>query len=273
MPANRYRSLPLASQAYVAAITVAGATALVVSLGDLFSGTIPPEWLILALLTLASASAPIRLHSIPVALSVSETFVFTSSILFGPSAGTLTVALDAAVISFWSFRKGQTLYKIVFNVCALPLTIWIAAHLFFAVASFPPLFGTREPIDLQRLTWPLLLCTIVYFLLSSWVITIAIALERQLAPLKIWRDNFAWISLNYFGGASIAALIVSYTRDLSYAFLVIIVPLLPLLAVLYATYSRRVGRVQDANRHLVELNSLYVSTIETSLWRLTPRIR
>ena len=94
------------------------------------------EWLILALLTLASASSPIRLHSIPVP-SRSQTFVFTSSILFGPSAGTLTVALDAAVISFWSFRQGQTLYKIVFNVCALPLTIWIAAHLFFAGRQLP----------------------------------------------------------------------------------------------------------------------------------------
>ena len=54
-----------------------------------------------------SGSAPIRLYSIPVAISVSETFVFTSIILFGPSAGTLTVALDAAIISFWSIQTGS----------------------------------------------------------------------------------------------------------------------------------------------------------------------
>ena len=36
-----------------------------------------------------------------------------------------------------------------------------------------------------------------------------------------------------------------------------------MLGILYATYSRRVDRVQDANRHLIELNTLYVSTIET----------
>ena len=35
------------------------------------------------------------------------------------------------------------------------------------------------------------------------------------------------------------------------------------MATLYFTYSRRVDRVQDANRHLIELNTLYVSTIET----------
>ena len=45
----------------------------------------------------------------------------------------MTVALDAAVISFWSYRKGQPVYKILFNVCALPLTIWLASHLFFSL--------------------------------------------------------------------------------------------------------------------------------------------
>jgi putative nucleotidyltransferase with HDIG domain len=143
------------------------------------------------------------------------------------------------------------------------LTIWVAAHLFFAVAGFQPLFRNPQATDLRHLLLPLLLCTIVYFLLSSWIITIAIALEKHLAPFAIWRDYFAWISLNYFGGASVAALIVSYTNDLNYTFVVLIVPLVPLLALIYATYSRRVGRVQDANQHLLELNSLYVSTIET----------
>ena len=110
----------------------------------------------------------------------------------------------------------------------------------------------------------MLLCTVTYFLLSSWLITFAIALERRLSPLTIWLDNFAWISLNYFGGASAAASDCyvhepNWTRP-SY---LIIVTLLPVLGILYSTYSRRVDRVQDANRHLIELNTLYVSTIET----------
>jgi putative nucleotidyltransferase with HDIG domain len=263
MTGNDFSSLTKGPRAYIASITVAGAAAVCLSLYDLVIGAIPFEWFILAFLTIVSASAPVRLHSIPVALSVSETFVFASSILFGPSAGTLTVVLDAAVISFWSFRKGQRFYKVVFNICALPLTIWLAAHLFFAIGDFGPLFRSSDNIKLHRLIVPLLLCTVAYFLLSSWIITIAIALERRLKPFPIWRDNFAWISLNYFGGASVAALIVSYTNDLNQTFVILFIPILPLLAILYATYSRRTGRVLDANRHLIELNTLYVSTIET----------
>src|SRR5262249_7710768 len=43
-------------------------------------------------------------------------------------------------------------------------------------------------------------------------------------------------------------------------FLLVIVPL---LVVLYFTFSTSMGRVRDANKHLKELNSLYMATIET----------
>jgi putative nucleotidyltransferase with HDIG domain len=218
-------------------------------------------WTILALLTLVSGSATVNLPSLPATVSVSETFVFTSVLLFGPAAGTLTVALDALVISFWSYRKGHPNYKILFNVCAVSLTLWFASHLYYQLSPYGPLYYLRDQnIRLQSLLGPLLAFTIAYYAINTWLITFAIALERRASPVKIWRENFIWIALNYFGGASVAALLVSYTRDVDYTFLVIIVPL---LVVLYFTFSTSMGRVEDANRHLSQLNSLYMSTIET----------
>ena len=99
-----------------------------------------------------------------------------------------------------------------------------------------------------------------YFALNSWLIAIAISLEKRLSPFRVWKENFAWLGLNYFGGASVAALLVIYSRDLNYGFLAII---LPLLAVLYYTFSTAMGRAEDTNRHLSQLNQLYMSTIET----------
>jgi putative nucleotidyltransferase with HDIG domain len=236
---------------------------------DLATGDIGWNWTGLAVLTLLSGSATVSLPSMPATVSVSETFVFTSVILFGSSAGTVTVALDAAIISFWSYRKGQPAYKIIFNVCALPLTIWLASHLFFYLTQLNsngrelaglPLFRNPDPVSISELLGPLFVFTVVYFGLNSWIITFAIALERKLPPITIWRDNFAKLSLNYFGGASVAALFVSYTRDVDYTYLAIIVPL---IVVLYFTFSTSMGRVEDANRHLTELNTLYISTIET----------
>jgi diguanylate cyclase (GGDEF)-like protein/putative nucleotidyltransferase with HDIG domain len=219
------------------------------------------NWLILAILTLVSGSATIKLPSLPATISVSETFVFTSVLLFGSAAGTMTVVLDALIISLWAYqRKRQPLYKSLFNLSALALTIWLASQLFFVLARTEPLALREAPIELSTLLGPLFVFTITYFSLNSWIITAAIALERHLPPVTIWRENFLWLSLNYFGGASVAVLLVSYTKDLDFTYLTVIVPL---LVVLYFTYSMSMGRVEDANRHLSQLNSLYMSTIET----------
>ena len=132
---------------------------------------------------------------------------------------------------------------------------------FFLFPSIEPLVtASRTDLRIQTLIGPLLVFTILYFALNSWIITFAISLERQLRPYKIWRENFLWLSLNYFGGASVAALLVSYTRELDYTYLAVIIPL---LVVLYFTFSMSMGRIEDANRHLTQLNALYMSTIET----------
>ncbi|MEO5896451.1 MAG: HD domain-containing phosphohydrolase [Vicinamibacterales bacterium] len=255
-----FRTLPKTMQVYVTCVGLCGFAIIVQSVTDVVTGQKQWTWMILVLLTLVSGSATVRLPSLPATISVSETFVFTSVLLFGPATGTLTVALDAFVISFWSYKKDQPLYKVIFNVCALPLTIWIAAHLFFLTAGIPPLTISKNAVPIRELLLPLLVFTIAYFSLNSWIITFAISLEKQLPPLKIWRENFVWLSLNYFGGASVAALLVTYSKDLDLTFLAVIVPL---LVVLYFTFSMSMGRVEDANRHLSQLNTLYMSTIET----------
>src|SRR5215207_10170644 len=209
MATRVFRTLPKRMQVYVTCVGLCGFAIIVQSLIDVFSGPKDLTWTILALLTLVSGSATIRLPSLPATISVSETFVFTSVLLFGPAAGTLTVALDAFVISLWSYKKDHPLYKIIFNVCALPLTIWVAAHLFFIAADITPLTTSESKVPTRELLLPLLIFTIAYFSLNSWIITFAIALEKGLPPLKIWRENFVWLSLNYFGGASVAALLVS----------------------------------------------------------------
>lgn len=260
MAARHFASLSTAMKTYVTVIVAVGLATIAQSIVDIVLNPKGWEWTILALLTLVSGSATVRLPSLPATISVSETFVFTSVLLFGPSAGTITVALDALIISFWAYKKGDPFYKVVFNVCALPLTIWVAAHIFFLTAGIAPLSGSASDVSIKKLLFPLLVFTIAYFSLNSWIITFAIALEKRLSPIKIWRDNFVWLSLNYFGGASVAALLVSYTKNLDLTYLAVIIPL---LIILYLTFSTSMGRVEDANRHLTQLNSLYISTIET----------
>jgi putative nucleotidyltransferase with HDIG domain len=255
--------LPWWGRGYIGAVALLGVGTLVHSLFSFYSQSIGWNWYVLAGLTVLTGSATVKLPTVPATISISETFVFTSTLLYGPAAGTLTVALDAVVISITLARRGHPAYRLLFNICALPASLWIGAHIFFWSAGVPPLSTiafSAERVDIADFAKALALFTASYFLLNSWLIAIAIAIEKQLSPLLVWKENFAWLGLNYFGGASVAALLVLYSRDLNYGFLAIIVPL---LAVLYFTFWTAMGRAEDTNRHLSQLNQLYMSTIET----------
>ena len=49
--------------------------------------------------------------------------------------------------------------------------------------------------------------------------------------------------------------------------------IVPLLIVIYLTFRTSWGRLEDANRHVAQLNELYLSTIEALRWRLMQRTR
>jgi diguanylate cyclase (GGDEF)-like protein/putative nucleotidyltransferase with HDIG domain len=246
-------------RAYVSVVVFLGLGAVGTSILQLSSSPIPLEqWFLLAALTLVSGSATIKLPAIPASISISETFVFTAVLLYGPAAGTVIVALDGLVMSFWIARRIQEPSRAFFNMSAPAVSVWCSAHLFFHLAGIVPLNVAASGID--RILPALIVFAVTYFSLNSWLITIAIALHTRSSALTVWRRNFVWLSINYFCGASVAILLVVYTRSIDIQYVGVIVPL---LLVMYFTFKTSLGRVEDANRHVEEVNTLYLSTIET----------
>lgn len=253
-----YRLLPQRGQLFVAIVTITGTAVIAHSIADVWSESLGPRWLILAVLTLLSGSATVKLPSVPATISISETFVFTSVLLYGPSAGTTIVALDGLIISSWFARRRKELYRVAFNMSAPALSIWVAAQVYFLFPGVQPLISSK--IGINQIVLPLLAFTFLHFVLNSVLIAIAVGFETGRNVWDIWRKDFLWLSLNYFGGASVSALLVVYTREIDPAYLSIIVPL---LLILYFTFKIPMARVEDTNRHLTKVNSLYLSTIET----------
>jgi len=242
---------------YVAGIVLVGFIALAQSIHRLYVEPIGEQWFILAGLTLLTGSFTVKVPSINAHISVSETFVFASVLLFGPAAGAITVLLECLIINFW-IKHGRPLHRVLFNITAPAVAIWISGHIFYFIARIPPF--SQQSTALPGLFPPLLVFTTLYFILNSGLVAVALGLETGHSPLRIWSTNFIWLSVNYFSGASVAALIVTYTNRFDVSTLAII---LPLLLVSYLTFRTAMGRVEDSNKHLAELNKLYLSTIET----------
>ena len=77
----------------LAALAVADAVRSVAATSLALSGSSSPA------LTIVSGTATVRLPNVKAEISISETFVFSAVLIFGPSAGVLTVLLDAAIIN------------------------------------------------------------------------------------------------------------------------------------------------------------------------------
>lgn len=253
---QQLKKLSKLGQAYVLGVSAVGLAVAAQSLVELLLHEVDPQWLTLAALTLFTGAFTVRIPGIQARLSVSDTFVLVSVLLFGPAAGTIIALLDALIITLRVGRHEP--YRILFNVSAVALSSNVAGQVFFTVAGIQPY--SIEPTPLGRILLPLFLCSLTYFLLNSWLITFALAFAKRQPPFDIWRDNFLWLSVNYFVGGSVAGLLVTYSREIDLTTLGIIVPL---LFVSYLTFKASLGRIEDANQHLTRVNKMYLSTIET----------
>jgi len=246
--------------AYLAAVICGGGIVLGTSMAGLIATPIALPFFVLIGLTILSGCATLRLPTIPVSFSISDSFTITAALLYGPEAGTVAVAVDSLVISYQLARRNSRLDRLLFNAAAPALAMWAAAHSFFLLSGVSPLIQKAPSIG--PLFVPLIVFAGVYFVLNTGLIAGAIAFEQQTAPLAIWRSHFLPLWLTHFGGAGVAALLIAlmYARG---ADLVVLALVAPIPLILYATFRNAVGRIEDQYRHLGHVNRMYLSTIET----------
>jgi putative nucleotidyltransferase with HDIG domain len=250
-------STPTNGRLYVAIVAAAGLLVAGESLWTVAANPPGLEWFILAALTLFTGSFTVKVPAISARISVSETFIFTSVLLFGPAAGTITVVLDALVISFWLDPRSRRARKVLFNIAAPAIAIRTASEAFFLLSGAQPGQIGRE--DIAGVITPVFAFALLYFLINTGLVARALAFERRQPAARLWVENFPGVSVNYFVGSSVAMLIVAYTDRIDLTVLSIIVPL---LLVSYYTFRASMGRLDDANRHVIQMNDLYMSTIE-----------
>src|SRR5262249_60770452 len=133
---------------YVASVVLIGLTVGFYAIFLLFTKPIAPEWLVLAALTLLTGSFTIKVPSTTARLTVSETFVFASVLLFGAPAGTLTVVLETLVVALWTRRDRRSEYRWLFNLTAAAISIWVSATAFFAISGTGPFLNRDTPLTL-----------------------------------------------------------------------------------------------------------------------------
>src|SRR5581483_3629961 len=251
MPADRKTHL----DRYVRTVAVLGgavlAYAIVLSLRTPHAGA----WLALSAAAIATGSFKLNFASIAADIAIDDTFFIAIALLFGPGPATLATAAGGFVLPV---RRRRPLRQIAFNTASLAVAMWAASETFFLVARVQPLVISGAPI--ASLVLPLLLLTAVYFGLNSGLTAVAIGFDTRQSPLAVWQQHFRWVSVGYFAAASVTFCLILLVQQAS---LLAIVIVLPLFGVFHLTLRASFGRVDDARRHVADMDRLYLSTVET----------
>jgi len=252
----RSSALPPLARLLVAAVTVTGVTVVVRSAAALVSSDLPVEWTVFAALTIASGMLSLKLPSIDsTRFSISEAFAFASVLLFGPDVGVLTLALDGIRISFrWKMNATQT----AFNFANLGLAMWVAGHLFFDATGMHPLYmaAPRASMLLAGLS----LMTLAYFGVNSGLIAGVVGLSSRRSIVAVWRQHYLQLFPSYVAGAAVAMLVALAFREVQFTAIALS---LPFILICYLTLRSSFGRLEDAKRHVEDVNRLLLSTVET----------
>lgn len=245
-----------ASVLYVGVVVAVGIGTLVAAASGWPASTPWPHWLAISVAVWLSSSLALRVPGAPITITVSETLVFITAIVFGWQPAAITVAVDGFVTSLR--QRSVRLDRTAFNVAEPALSMAAAGFVLDWVSGLPP--AQRVNATLVNLIVPAFAATSTYLFLNSCLMSVVVALESRSAILATWRRQVRWLLLDHMGATSLALLVVAGLRGSDARGLLVA---LPLLGALYVAFRSSVKRAEEALNYSERLNRLYLDTVES----------
>ena len=209
---------------------------------------------VIAILTIfLSSRISIRIPRFDSQISVSDTFIFLSLLLYGYEVAILIAATEALLSSFRFCHKRSTIF---FN--------WGCAAWSACVTSYSLHFAFGDVVSLgagplsARFLTAMALMALVQYVSNSGIVAICGALQAGRPIWQTWKKHYLWTSITYFAGASAAAVIAKLIQEFGFYALVITIPIVAIVFFTYRTYLQNIeasaAQAEQAQRHLEELS-------------------
>lgn len=170
------------------------------------------------------------------------------------------ISLPAAMIVAVVSTLGQCMihaslrpkwFQVLFSVCGIVVPL-LAAH----TAYVSPLLLSNDRTGCISL----LVASLVYFLINTITVAGIIACSTGASIFQTWRSSYLWTSPQYLVGGGIAGATHFLSVYLGWPILFMAAPALYLV---YRSYSLYLGRIEEQQKHILEISQLHLRTIET----------
>lgn len=185
-------------------------------------------------------------------VSVSDTFIFLTMLMFGGEAAVLLAATEALTSTVrFSKRPIVGLFNAGVMACSTGLTAAVV-HL-----GFGPLTSLPEGYS-HNLVVALSVMALVQYGMNSGLVAVSAALRIDQPIWATWRSNFLWTSITYFAGASAAGFVARVIDQVGFYALVATAPIIAIIYLTYRTYLTNIetsaAQADQAKLHVEELN-------------------
>ena len=241
------------NQIFVWIVIAAGVAVVAFSGAHLSWSQIDVRLLLLALATiLIGPRLSIQIPRVKAHISVSDTFVFLTLLLFGGEAAIILATTEALCTSL---RLGSKVRTHLFNACAMGcatfLTVWTLRLCFGETITWHDVYSSNYLVTLCVMA-------VVQYAGNSILIATSSALKAGQPIWSTWRKNFMWTSITYFAGASAAGIIARFIGNVGFFALSATFPIIAIVYFTYWTYMKNVegaaAQAELARRHVEELN-------------------
>ncbi|MCA1850486.1 MAG: hypothetical protein LC672_05430, partial [Acidobacteria bacterium] len=211
-------------------------------------------FLLLALVTVFISSR----ITVPIAgargkISVSDTFIFLTMLLYGGEAAILLASAEAFCSSLRFSRKARTiLFNSAAMCCSTFLTVWIVRSNFGLIVELPRLDYSANFI------MAICLMAIVQYIANSGIVAVLAAYKLNQPIWRTWSKHYLWTSITYIAGASAAGVIAKLIGAFGFYAVFVTTPIVAIVYFTYRTYLKNVEvaaqQAEQAERHVEELS-------------------
>src|SRR3989440_4574175 len=232
-------------------------------------------FLLLASLTVALTSRiTVRVPGVNGRITISETLIFLTMLLYGGEAAILLAAADGLCSSLLISRKPLTLaYNAALVAFTTFITVCVLRFFFGPIVQMPhAALGAQFIIALSVMA-------LVQYIGNSLLAAVAWAWKTDQPIWHVYKQYCLYTSLTYFAGASAAGLITKLMGTVGFYALIAVAPIIAIVYLTYRTYLQNIdvmaaaakaeaeaaarteaaaAQAEQARRHVEELNHYIV---------------
>jgi signal transduction histidine kinase/ActR/RegA family two-component response regulator len=248
---------------YMRLIICLGAAASIFAAYHVSIRTLDLRFLLVALITLGLGSRlSVQIPRLSSHISVSDTLIFLTLLLYGGEAAILLAAAEAFCSSLSFSRKPMT---VAFNTAVMACATFITAGTLRW--CYGPIEDLPRQIFSPNFISALCVMALVQYISNSGLVAMLAAFKIDRPVWHTWSKYYLWTSVTYFAGASSAGILA---RLVVLAGFYPVVATIPIVICVYFTYRMYLKNIEataaaakaeeaaahaaEAERHVAELN-------------------